>query len=79
MSYQPISTVPESRLAPILAAAIDRWLPAIILLVATLVAWEAAVWIFDISAFIVPAPSAIAESLVAQWPVLMQATMVTAG
>ncbi|TFF27163.1 ABC transporter permease [Jiella endophytica] len=79
MSDQSLNTAAESRLTPILVAANDRWLPAIILLVATVVAWEAAVRIFDISAFIVPAPTAIARSLIDQWPSLMQATLVTAG
>src|SRR5687768_5803609 len=60
-------------------AATSSWLPAVILLLVTIVLWEAAVRIFSISSFIVPAPSEIARSLIAQWGTLMQATMVTAG
>jgi NitT/TauT family transport system permease protein len=60
-------------------AATASWLPAAILLVATVLLWEAAVRIFSISAFIVPAPTEIARSLVAQWGTLMQASLVTAG
>jgi NitT/TauT family transport system permease protein len=69
----------EPRFAPMLTVATERWLPAAILLVATVVVWEAVVRIFAVSAFIVPAPSAIALSLVSEWPTLMQATLVTAG
>ena len=60
-------------------AATRSWLPAVILLLATILVWEAAVRIFPISSFIVPAPSEVARSLVAQWDVLAQATVVTAG
>ena len=79
MSDQPLTNLPESRLAASWSAATSSWLPAVILLLATIVAWEAAVRIFAISAFIIPAPSEIARSLVAQWGTLMQATLVTAG
>ena len=83
MSDQPFTNLsesrPESRLASNWAAATGSWLPAVILLLATIAAWEAVVRIFAISAFIIPAPSEIAQSLVAQWATLMQATLVTAG
>ncbi|WP_217572017.1 ABC transporter permease [Mesorhizobium sp. GbtcB19] len=83
MSDQPFTNLsesrPESRLASSWSAATGSWLPAVILLLATIMAWEAVVRIFAISAFIIPAPSEIAQSLVAQWATLMQATLVTAG
>lgn len=79
MSDQPVTNLSESRLASSWGAATGSWLPAVILLLATIVVWEAVVWIFAISAFIIPAPSEIAQSLVAQWGTLMQATLVTAG
>ncbi|RNJ44796.1 ABC transporter permease [Mesorhizobium erdmanii] len=83
MSDQPITNLsesrPESRFASSWGAATGSWLPAVILLVVTIVVWEAVVRIFAISAFIIPAPSEIAQSLVAQWETLMQATLVTAG
>ena len=69
----------EPRLASSFAAATSSWLPAVILLVGTIVAWEAVVRIFAISPFIIPAPSEIGRSLVAQWGTLMQATLVTAA
>jgi len=83
MSDQPVTKFsewrPESRFASSWGAATGSWLPAVILLLATIVVWEAVVRIFSISAFIIPAPSEIAQSLVAQWGTLMQATLVTAG
>ncbi|MBZ9680605.1 ABC transporter permease [Mesorhizobium sp. B2-3-14] len=79
MSDQPITNPSDSRLASGWVAATGSWLPAVILLLATIVVWEAVVRIFAISAFIIPAPSEIAQSLVAQWATLMQATLVTAG
>lgn len=83
MSDQPVTNLsesrPESRFASSWGAATGSWLPAVILLLATIVVWEAVVRIFAISAFIIPAPSEIAQSLVAQWGTLMQATLVTAG
>lgn len=83
MSDQPFTNFsesrPESRFASTWGAATGSWLPAVILLLVTIVVWEAVVRIFAISAFIIPAPSEIAQSLVAQWGTLMQATLVTAG
>ncbi|PBB64381.1 ABC transporter permease [Mesorhizobium sp. WSM4312] len=83
MSDQPTTNFsesrPESRPASSWGAATGSWLPAVILLLATIVVWEAVVRIFAISAFIIPAPSEIAQSLVAQWGTLIQATLVTAG
>ncbi|PBC18813.1 MULTISPECIES: ABC transporter permease [unclassified Mesorhizobium] len=83
MSDQPTTNFsesrPESRPSSSWGAATGSWLPAVILLLATIVVWEAVVRIFAISAFIIPAPSEIAQSLVAQWGTLMQATLVTAG
>ncbi|RVB99069.1 ABC transporter permease, partial [Mesorhizobium sp. M7A.F.Ca.CA.002.15.2.1] len=76
MSDQPIIDLSEPRLASSWSAATGSWLPAVILLLVTIVLWEAAVRIFAISAFIIPAPSEIAKSLVAQWGTLMQATLV---
>ncbi|RWQ08394.1 ABC transporter permease [Mesorhizobium sp.] len=77
MSEQPLMNQPQ----PVSGwnAATSSWLPAAILLLVTIVLWEAVVRIFSISSFIVPAPSEIAKSLVAQWGTLMQATVVTAG
>jgi NitT/TauT family transport system permease protein len=46
------------------AARFDNVLPAVALSVAVLLLWEAAVWLFKIPTFVLPAPSAILASLV---------------
>ncbi|TIW37883.1 MAG: ABC transporter permease, partial [Mesorhizobium sp.] len=79
MSEQPLTNLSQPEPVSGWNAATSSWLPAVILLLVTIVLWEAAVRIFSISSFIVPAPSEIAKSLVAQWGTLMQATVVTAG
>ncbi|RFC68659.1 MULTISPECIES: ABC transporter permease [Mesorhizobium] len=79
MTDQPVTYSADSRLASIWSAAAASWLPPITLILAIVVAWEAAVRIFSISSFIIPAPTEVAKSLVAQWDTLMQATLVTAG
>jgi NitT/TauT family transport system permease protein len=61
------------------SAATKHWLPAVILLLVTVALWEAAVRIFSISSFIIPAPTKIMQALAAQWGPLMHATAVTAG
>ncbi|MGK9235583.1 ABC transporter permease [Inquilinus limosus] len=60
------------------SAATSAWLPAVVLLLATIAAWEAAVWVFSISSFIVPAPSAIGATLMREAGPLLEATRVTA-
>jgi NitT/TauT family transport system permease protein len=62
---------------PFRYAALDA-LPSLGLGILLLLLWEAALRIFQVSAFVVPLPSAIAESLVANAPVLATATLVTA-
>ena len=54
------------------------WLPALILSLLGLIVWEAIVDIGHVSAFIVPAPSAIAQALMREWPALSEACVVTA-
>lgn len=53
-------------------------MPAVALAVAVVLAWEAAIGLFDVSAYILPAPSAIAAALVASAGPLAAATLVTA-
>lgn len=53
------------------------WLPAVILLLVTLAVWEAVIRIFDVSAFILPAPSAIGATLLREAGPLLDATWVT--
>jgi NitT/TauT family transport system permease protein len=84
VSEQPVVDIPAdiaplSKPALTFSAATRHWLPALILFLATVVLWEAAVRTFSISSFIIPAPSKIVQALVAQWGALMHATAVTAG
>ena len=53
-------------------------MPAIALSAATLIVWEAAIRLFDVSAFVLPAPTAIVESLVANRRPLALAAQATA-
>lgn len=53
--------------------------PAAVLFVAALGLWEALVRVFEIQGFILPAPSAIAEAFVAEWPALRVAAIGTFG
>lgn len=53
--------------------------PAALLFVAALGLWESAVRGFGIRGFILPAPSAIAEAFVAEWPALRAAAIGTFG
>ena len=75
----PADIVPPPKPAFTWSAATKHWLPALILFLATVVLWEAAVRIFSISSFVVPAPTKIVQALIAQWGALMHATAVTAG
>jgi NitT/TauT family transport system permease protein len=84
VSEQPVVDIPAdiaplSKPALTFSAATRHWLPALILFLATVVLWEAAVRTFSISSFIIPAPSKIVQALVAQWGALMHAMAVTAG
>ena len=63
----------ETRLSPVSASAASwtksldrtarRWLPALLIVLAILAAWEAYVRIFDVQTWLLPAPSAIAVAL----------------
>lgn len=46
---------------------IGQYLPAIVIFFATLALWETAVYLFNIQAFLLPAPSAIANAFVTQF------------
>lgn len=64
----------ETRLSPVSPSAASwtksldrtarRWLPALLIVLAILAAWEAYVRIFDVQTWLLPAPSAIAVALV---------------
>jgi NitT/TauT family transport system permease protein len=53
-------------------------LPAIALSVAVLIVWEAVIRLFKVPTFVLPAPTAIVESLVAHWRPLAVAAQATA-
>ena len=58
--------------------ATERWLPALILSLVAVALWEAAIHLFSVSSFIVPAPTAIAAALGREWGMLGGAMLVTA-
>jgi len=53
------------------------WLPPVILFVAVIVAWEGALLALNVGAFLVPRPSVIAGSIVAEWPTLSRGILYT--
>ncbi len=54
----------------------SRLVPVLVILL-LLAAWEAAVQLFHVSRFVLPAPSAIFRALIAHWPELFSATKFT--
>jgi NitT/TauT family transport system permease protein len=52
-------------------------MPAVVLSAAILIFWEAAIRLFKVSTFVLPAPSAIVDSLVANWRPLALAAEAT--
>jgi NitT/TauT family transport system permease protein len=66
------TTVRKNFLAPIAAN-----LPAVAFLALMVVAWEAYVRVFDVHDFILPAPTAVWEVIVNQYPNLLRHTWVT--
>ncbi|RIQ12732.1 ABC transporter permease subunit [Bordetella avium] len=65
--------VPAGRLSQALRAAT----PSIMLVVLILAVWEVCVWVLDVSAFVLPAPSSIFAVLLERQAELMQASLVT--
>ena len=61
-----------------LRRAFGNLMPALILSVAVLVVWEAVIRLFKIPTFVLPAPTAIVESLGANWRALAFASQATA-
>ena len=60
-----------------LYATTTRWLPAILIMVSILGAWEAYVQIFDVQKWLLPAPSAIAATIGNSAGLLSGHTLVT--
>lgn len=61
-----------------LSQAIGGLMPAIGLSVAVLVVWEAVIRLFNVPTFVLPAPTAIVASLIANWRALAFAAQATA-
>ncbi|MDB5410920.1 MAG: transporter permease [Rhodospirillales bacterium] len=64
--------------AGLASAAADNW-PTLALLAAVLVAWEALIRLLQVSAFVVPAPSAVFRTLAAKQTQLLDAAWITGG
>ena len=60
-------------------AGLERVLAPSLLLVALIAAWQALTVVAEIPAFLLPSPSAIAGVLVARWPTISAAILVTGG
>jgi NitT/TauT family transport system permease protein len=58
-------------------AAVFRWWPPVLFGVAALLAWQVIVVVGGVPAFLLPAPTAIAAQVAAQFPVLVSTTAVT--
>ena len=61
-----------------LAALLDRG-AVLVAVAAVLLIWQAAVWVFDIPSFLLPAPSAIGASIAVHWLALLRHSGVTLG
>lgn len=61
------------------AAILRQVLPPLYLLLATVLLWEAAIHLLDVSTFVLPAPSAIAQALWTNRQALLEGARVTAG
>jgi NitT/TauT family transport system permease protein len=72
------TTIAAARLAPSRLLRGMRVMPAVALSTAILILWEAAIRLFKVSAFVLPAPSAIVDSLFANWRPLALAAEATA-
>lgn len=57
---------------------LNNIMPALGLSVAVVILWEAAIRVFHVSAFVLPAPTAIVASLIANWGALAIAAQATA-
>ena len=66
-----------SRSALTARGGIARWVVPLVIGLIALLAWEATVRIREVPAYIIPAPSLIATTLVADWAILWPALLVT--
>jgi NitT/TauT family transport system permease protein len=76
LSQDLASGVPAPRAASSWRRDLDRWSP-VLLVVALIAVWEAAVRGFDIPRFLLPAPSEIARLAVDEWPLIQMHSVQT--
>ena len=55
---------------------LEKW-SSVLLMIALLVIWEASVRLFEIPAFLLPAPSQIAELMIEEWPLIQMHSLAT--
>jgi len=55
---------------------LEKW-SSLILMIALLIIWEASVRLFEIPAFLLPAPSQITELMVEEWPLIQMHSLAT--
>jgi NitT/TauT family transport system permease protein len=62
-----------------MSGGLTRILPAILLIAAVLLAWELLIRLLHVQEFVLPAPSAIAQTMIARQPELFAAALITSG
>jgi len=62
-----------------MSGGLNRILPAILLIAAVLLAWELLIRLLHVQEFVLPAPSAIAQTMIARQPELFAAALITSG
>jgi NitT/TauT family transport system permease protein len=77
MIESAVGTTYENARARATARPLPDWIPALALMVAATLLWELAIRLFKVSSFVLPAPSAIARSLIANHAQLASAAEAT--
>jgi NitT/TauT family transport system permease protein len=54
-----------------------EWIPALVVFVVVLLAWEVSLALLGVQSFLIPRPSVIAGSLVSEWPTLVRGVLFT--
>ena len=55
----------------------SQWLRPVLLLVVLMVLWDIAIRVFDIQPYLIPAPAAVVDALIEEWPRLLSESLVT--
>ena len=73
ISAKPSATIPkQSGVVRLL----EKW-SSLLLMISLLIIWEACVRFFEVPAFLLPAPSQIAELMVEEWPLIQMHSLAT--